>query len=550
MFDVRVPRLLLGPLLRHVDTRSATLWVETDSPCTVSIGDASAHTFTVSGHHYALVVVTGLEPGTATPYEVALDGETVWPPEDSEFPPSRIRTYPEGGDPAFLMVFGSCRMPETDDPAERKRIGTDALTAYARRMLTEDELDWPDSLMLLGDQVYADETTKATQSWIARRRSLKDAPGKEVRDFEEYTRLYHEAWTAPLTRWLMSTVPTSMIFDDHDVRDDWNTSATWREEMEQTSWWPRRERHALATYWIYQQLGNLSPQDLETDELYKAVLEKGRDSDAADLLDEFAEMARNEVDGHKGTRWSYRRDFGNVRLLVIDTRSGRILSGGARSMVSDSEFDWIEENAEGDFDHLLIGSSLPWLMPHAISHIQSMNEVACRRPGWRGRLAEKLRQTADLEHWPSFRASSDRLSRLIRRIAETETSTVCVLSGDVHHVYAARARFPRPTTAAVYQLVCSPMHNQAPAAMRPLFRLGWWRPFSALMRWLMLRSPHIEPMPVEWEKIAGPYFGNAVATLRTAGRVAELVVERADGDDDAPELKPLVTLPLTRGNPG
>jgi hypothetical protein len=179
-----------------------------------------------------------------------------------------------------------------------------------------------------------------------------------------------------------------------------------------------------------------------------------------------------------------------------------------------------------------------------------MNVVACRRPGWRGRLAEKLRQTADLEHWPSFRASSDRLSRLTRRIAETETSTVCVLSGDVHHVYAARARFPRPTTAAVYQLVCSPMHNQAPAAMRPLFRLGWWRPFSALMRWLMLRSPHIEPMPVEWEKIAGPYFGNAVATLRTAGRVAELVVERADGDDDAPELKPLVTLPLTRGNPG
>ncbi len=517
------------------------MWVETDVPCTVEVAGASAHTFTVAGHHYALVIVTGLEPGTSTPYQVTLDGDTVWPP--AEFPPSRIRTYPEGGDPDFLMVFGSCRMAETDDPKERRKMGVDALAAYARRMLTQDEIDWPDSLMLLGDQVYADDTSKATREWIAARRSLKEPPGHEVANFEEYTRLYHEAWTAPLTRWLMSTVPTSMIFDDHDVRDDWNTSQAWRDEIERTSWWADRERGALATYWIYQQLGNLSPEELETDELYRKVVEIGRDGDAADLLREFADRARHEVNGRKGTRWSYRRDFGNVRLLVIDTRSGRILSGGARSMVSDSEFEWIEENATGEFDHLLIGSSLPWLMPHAISHVQSMNEVACRRPGWRGRLAEKLRQVADLEHWPAFRASSDRLTRLIRRISDTDTSTVCVLSGDVHHVYAARARFPQKVRASVYQLVCSPVHNRVELPMRPLFVAGWWKPLAAVLRWWMLRSPHIEPLPVEWEKIAGPYFGNAVATLRTSGRHAEMVVERAEGGDE-PRLVPLVTVPL------
>jgi hypothetical protein len=58
---------LLGPLLRHVDSRSATVWVETDRPCTVRVADAEARTFTVAGHHYALVAVTGLEPGTSTP---------------------------------------------------------------------------------------------------------------------------------------------------------------------------------------------------------------------------------------------------------------------------------------------------------------------------------------------------------------------------------------------------------------------------------------------------------------------------------------------------
>ena len=389
-----MPSLLLGPLLRHVDTRSATVWVETDQPCSVTVAGTTARTFTVAGHHYALVVITGLEPGTSTPYEVELDGETVWPVEG--FPPSRIRTLPDSDD--FVLLFGSCRMP--DDAA----LGTDALAAYAKRMFAQDDRDWPDSLMLLGDQVYADETTEATKQWLAKRRTVDEPPGHEIANFEEYTHLYHESWCAPLASWLMSTVPTSMIFDDHDVRDDWNTSQTWRDTMAATSWWHERERGALVSYWIYQHIGNLSPDDLAQDELFQRVTEN--DGDSVELLNEFADRAREEVNGRKGTRWSYRRDFGNVRMLVIDTRSGRILAGGARSMVSDSEFDWIEENATGEFDHLLIGSSLPWLLPHAINHLQSMNEVACRRPGWRGRLAEKVRQTGDLEHWASFRASS------------------------------------------------------------------------------------------------------------------------------------------------
>ncbi|OLF15573.1 alkaline phosphatase D family protein [Actinophytocola xanthii] len=544
-----MPKLLLGPLLRHTDTTSATIWVETDQPCTVTVSGPepapSAHTFTVAGHHYALVVIAGLTPATSTPYQVLLDDEQVWPLADSSYPPSRIRTFPEGGDPEFLLLFGSCRMPDSDDPKEMRTMGTDALAAYATRMHEQDERDWPDSLLLVGDQVYADDTTKATKEWISKRRDISKPPYGEVADFEEYTRLYHESWASPLARWLMSTVPTSMIFDDHDVRDDWNTSQAWRDEIERTSWWHDRERGALASYWIYQHIGNLAPDDLGDDEIYEKVVAQGRDGDAADLLREFADRARQEVNGRKGTRWSYRRDFGNVRMLVIDTRSGRILSGGVRSMVGDGEFEWIEQHADGTYDHLLIGSSLPWLMPHAISHIQSMNEVACRRPGWRGRLAEKFRQVSDLEHWPSFRASSDRLTRLILRIAKSDVASVSVLSGDVHHVYAARASFPEEVKAAVFQLTCSPVHNQVERLMRPLFVLAWWRPLAAVFRWLMFRSPHIDPMPVEWSKVSGPFFGNAIASLRIKGRHAEMVVEQAEGGRFAPRLKPLTTVVLT-----
>ena len=50
-------------------------------------------------------------------------------------------------------------------------------------------------------------------------------------DFEEYTRLYWDSWKDPTIRWLLSAVPSAMIFDDHDVHDDWNTSEAWVRKM-------------------------------------------------------------------------------------------------------------------------------------------------------------------------------------------------------------------------------------------------------------------------------------------------------------------------------
>lgn len=515
---------MLGPVLRHVDASSATIWVQTDGPCTVTVAGCQAETFQVSGHHYALVVVTGFEPGA--PYQVQLDGAQVWPEAGSALPPSRIPALSED----FTMIFGSCRMPESDDPEEQRLLGTDALVAYARRMSSQDPAGWPDSLVLLGDQLYADETTKATRQWIIERRGPGEPEG--VADFEEYVHLYREAWSTPLVRWLMSTVPTSMIFDDHDVVDDWNTSAAWRARMAQTTWWAEREVSALVSYWVYQHLGNLHPDELAADSTYTKVRAA---EDATEVLTEFARSAIEESDGRKTTRWSFRRDFGRVRLLMIDTRAGRILAGGRRLLVSDGEFEWIEANAEGSYDHLLIGSSLPWLLPHAISALQAANEAAGARPGWRGRLAEKIRQAGDLEHWPAFRTSFDRLTRLVRRSASGSAATVCVLSGDVHHLYAAEANFDTPVNSKVYQVVCSPIHNRVPRVFHPLFRLGWSRTLAALLGKRSLRPP------VTWRKTAGPYMTNALATIRINGRKAVVELEKAD----AHGMTAIATIPLS-----
>src|SRR5262249_36877095 len=55
---------------------------------------------------------------------------------------------------------------------------------------------------------------------------------------------------------------SAMIFDDHDVHDDWDISWSWVAEMQAKPWWDARITGAFMAYWIYQHLGNLSPPEL------------------------------------------------------------------------------------------------------------------------------------------------------------------------------------------------------------------------------------------------------------------------------------------------
>ena len=84
--------LVLGPVLRHVGETTAQVWVQTSDPARVRVLDTEVRTFEVAGQHYALVAVTGLTPGSSTPYTVEVDGEQVWPPPAHPYPASVIRT--------------------------------------------------------------------------------------------------------------------------------------------------------------------------------------------------------------------------------------------------------------------------------------------------------------------------------------------------------------------------------------------------------------------------------------------------------------------------
>jgi hypothetical protein len=542
--------LLIGPVLRRVVGDRATIWVETTEPATVHIeaeggGSGSATTFSAYGHHYALVVVEGLTPDASSSYRVHLDDRLVWPSTDSSYPPSVIRTRPaQDADAPVRLIFGSCR--EATPKSNARRLPPDALDAYSRRLMADPQNPdlRPDLIVLLGDQVYADNTSTKVKRFLKRRRAAgHDGPEDEVVTFDEYTKLYLESWRDPEIRWLISTVPSVMIFDDHELIDDWNTSESWRRDMAATSWWNERIAGGLASYWVYQHLGNLSPAELDADVLYQKVRTAG---DATVLLHDFGRTVDSATTNRY--QWSFALDLGRTRLVMLDNRCNRVLTPGAREMLPGHEWAWFIDQAHGDYDHLVVGSSLPWLMPPAIHHLEAWNERTADSGNPRvAAYAEKVRRAFDLEHWAAFGRSFAALGELFRRLGEggdgapthrvgaggayAAPATISVLSGDVHHSYVARADFGDDMRTPVMQLTCSPVHNQVPAFMRPLMRFSWSRAAARGVRGLA-RSAGVRRPTWTWKRLAGPYFGNAVSTLRLTGEQATVRVEGTNKEGD------------------
>jgi hypothetical protein len=604
------PALVLGPMLRYVSETEATIWVETNRECQVEVLGRTAPTFEVAGHHYGLVMLEGLAPGSAHEYQVALDGTACWPPPDSGFPPSVLRTL--AADRSARLAFGSCRIAEIafenlDRPARRARVtrqagapanaaehagdgaaeqsaenvaeqaskeDTDALVACAAMLPGVPRDRWPDVLLMIGDQVYADEPGPATRHFIADHRAGRrdaPAPAGEVADFEEYCALYREAWSDPAVRWLFSVVPTAMIFDDHDIQDDWNISASWRRERTAQPWWDEHIQSAYQSYWVYQHLGNLSPAELAGDETWGKVCGQG---DAAQVLADLAHRADQRA---PEVRWSFARTFGStggstggrVRVVVLDSRSRRVVDG-PRLMADEREWRWLTEAVTGDWEHVVIATSVPPMLPRGIHTLEAWTERICDG-AWGRRtapLGEKVRRRFDLEHWPAFGLSFAQLEELLTSLASgkrsaggTPPATVTLISGDVHHSYltavdlprtATRANSDSPATAgppartsAVYQAVCSPFHQAMPPSMRGAQGLASTR-VSGLIGTAAAALAGAPAPKLKWRITDGPWFDNMIATLTYDGPKAIVRFDQAVTDETkTPRLSTVLEADLT-----
>ena len=567
------PRILLGPLVRHVSERRAVIWVEVSREGRLRlevlrfgrvVGSVSVFTVRFSLYHYALIPLEGLRSGTEYGYRIHFEEPEVgppvqiWPEPTVRMPPSGFRTLPRYGH-ALSVSYLSCRTgrpsleallrkhKHKDDPlteAINEGDGADALDAFSRRMLKDHRLRrlrWPDMLLMMGDQIYSDSLSNDMKAWVKPRRdrllARLSAAGysfdKKTRDglygqllsFEEYRIAYHEAWRSPHVRWALSCVPSLMIFDDHEILDDWNISRPWLTQQGQLPWWQSQFTGALAAYWIYQGAGNLSPRTWRREPKmrdFEAARTRQRPAGSLNIRSQMLQIAAG-----RRQRFGFVLDAGPTQLVVTDCRSRRELDPRDRRLMDAEEWAWFERQCLGSHHpHLVLAVSIPVFLPAMIHAIFSGVEGIANSPTVLGLAGEWARQKVDVEHWAAFPNSFRQIATLLRKLTgeggHRSKRTVLILSGDVHFTYNMEVSTPTifPTGSRILQLVSSPARKSLDSAdakvIQAMQSLSSFPATQDGVSWKPLRTPN------GWL-----WFGNTISTVTVGHAGVSVVSERA-----------------------
>ncbi len=135
----------------------------------------------------------------------------VWARELDELDDARsmasFRTLPGGpGGERLSFLLGSCRYPGLLWKARQSDEIFGPMAELARR---DEDPDAPRLLLMAGDQIYADPLSRF-------------APMASADSYAEFRDRYLTAFGTPNLRALMSSVPTYMILDDHEIEDNWS----------------------------------------------------------------------------------------------------------------------------------------------------------------------------------------------------------------------------------------------------------------------------------------------------------------------------------------
>jgi hypothetical protein len=133
------------------------------------------------------------------------------------------------------------------------------------------------------------------------------------------------ARTVPRVRRALANIATYMIFDDHDVTDDWNLHRRWRTTVESRPLGRRLVQNALASYAVFQGWGN-EPAQFEPGEpggelLAALAVWDGTESRVCD--DIRARLGLPSATEAVPVRWDYQVDTPSYQVIVLDTRTQR-----------------------------------------------------------------------------------------------------------------------------------------------------------------------------------------------------------------------------------
>ena len=326
--------LVLGPLLRYAGTESATFWVETSEPCEVEILGRRTRTFTVEGHHYALLLVDDLEPATVTPYEVRLDGELVWPPDDGR-PRAVVRT--RNGERRVRLGLRLVPRRRARAGIARGTVARRARPRGSRRPLGVLE-GAPDAARRNGPTRCCCSATRSTPTRSRRRRSPSSAARRDTTRAARRAGRRLRGVHAPLPRVLVRPGhPLAAL--DRAERDDLRRPRRARRLEHLLELGRGDAREAVVGRAHHGRVHGVL--DLPAHRQPLAARAR-RGGDAASSSSTTTTPGRASARPPAGATASRPRAAGpttatsaDSRLLVVDSRAARVLADGRRDMVDD-----------------------------------------------------------------------------------------------------------------------------------------------------------------------------------------------------------------------
>lgn len=254
--------------------------------------------------------------------------------------------------------------------------------------------------------------------------------------------------TLPDFELTLANVPTLMIFDDHDVTDDWNLSADWESHIYGNDLTRNMIKNALLSYTVFQSWGN-NPESNRP--LMQSIQRQS-------LKHDFANNALAEQ-LFSFEQWHFDVDS-QPKVVVLDTRTHRWRSEGdpknPSGLMDFVRLEELERQVYSQQGSILLVSPAPVFGVKSIEVVQRM----CSMVG-----KELL---VDVENWMAHEGSAKKLMNMLRH--EKAPDEVIVMSGDVHYsfCFSAERRFSE-VDDRIWQLTCSGFKNQFPPGLLKFF---------------------------------------------------------------------------------
>ncbi len=229
----------------------------------------------------------------------------------------------------------------------------------------------------------------------------------------------------PSVRRVLANTPTYMIFDDHDISDDWNITKAWYDNVRGSEGGRQIVANGLLAYWAFQGWGN-NPSDFSDDFIAiiinhlskNGLVEKPEKDSFEDLLWDI--------------EWTYRAPVKPL-AVVTDCRTHRFYDSydGPPQLLSTVGFASILKAAQdGNYQK---GDPIILVVPTPVFGfllLEALQRVAARLTS-----VYKL----DLETW--FANERGPVNLLGFLMKELEPAHCTFLSGDVHYGFTANAAF-------------------------------------------------------------------------------------------------------------